>query len=210
MCLHNHLSNKGRKPASHKGYFEKNIPPSPANWSRPLTSPTNVSQNTLSPSAFDYDSDPRPLKIFISLLEVSLEQHLAVHIGSLNFLPHRTMNPQGQTESAVPQYPDSRLVLDISKVQLDKQINCPMIPAMSDPRRNCRDTYFGFRDLLDPLNLLIRHDIVVPDDVRTVPLILLFEGGNEQLWCSVAMVIPTEKPLLPLRCLKSTEQQALS
>lgn len=81
---------------------------------------------------------------------------------------------------------------------------------MRDPRRTCRDTYFGFRDLLDLLDFLIRHDVVVPDDVRTVPLVLLFEGGNEQLWRPVAMVVPTEKPLLPPGRLGSTEQQALS
>lgn len=45
----------------------------PDQRSQPLTS-TNVSQNTLSPSAFDYVSDPWPLKIFTGLLEVSLEQ----------------------------------------------------------------------------------------------------------------------------------------
>ena len=81
---------------------------------------------------------------------------------------------------------------------------------MSDPRRTCRDTYFGFCELLDPLDLLVRHDVVVPDDVRAVPLVLLFEGGDEQLGRPVAVVVPTEKPLLPLGCLQSTEQQAPS
>ena len=81
---------------------------------------------------------------------------------------------------------------------------------MSDPRRTCRDTYFGFCELLDPLDLLVRHDVVVPDDVRAVPLVLLFEGGDEQRGRPGAVVVPTDKPLLPLGCLQSTEQQAPS
>ena len=56
---------------------------------------------------------------------------------------------------------------------------------------------FGFRNLLDPLDFLVRHDVVVPDDVRAVPFILLLEEGDEQLRHPVAMVIPTEEPLLP-------------
>lgn len=64
--------------------------------------------------------------------------------------------------------------------------------------------------MIDPLDFLVRHDIVVPDDVWTVPLILLFERGDEQLWRPIAMVVPTEKPLLPSGCLGSTEQQALN
>lgn len=122
----------------------------------------------------------------------------------LNFLPHWTH--KGQTESAAPEYPNSKLMLDTS--QAGEATNCPTVPGMSDPRRACRDTYFGFSNLLDPVDLLIRHDIVVPDDVWAIPFVLLFEGGDEQLWCSVAMVVPAEKPLLPPRCLGSTEQQA--
>lgn len=85
-----------------------------------------------------------------------------------------------------------------------------MAPGLSGLRRNGGDTYFGFRNLLDPLDFLVRHDVVVPDDVRAVPLILLFEGGNEQLRHPVAMVIPTEEPLLPSGGLGNTEQQALN
>lgn len=123
------------------------------------------------------------------------------------------MNPESHTESAVPEHLDSRLVLGISKGQKSKQTNHPMIHPMIQgirhPGRNCRDTYFGFRDLLDPLDFLIRHDIIIPDDMRAVPLILLFEGGDEQLWCPVAMVVPTEKPLLPPGSLGSIHSNRL-
>lgn len=67
-------------------------------------------------------------------------------------------------------------------------------------------TYFGFCNLLDLPDFLVRHDIVEPD-VWAVPFILLFEGGDDQLGRPVAIMVPTEKPLLPLWCLGSTEQQ---
>lgn len=99
---------------------------------------------------------------------------------------------------------------DISRGQLGEQPNCPMAPGLSGLRRNGGDTYFGFRNLLDPLDFLVRHDVVVPDDVRAVPFVLLLEGGDEQLRHPVAMVIPTEEPLLPSGGLGNTEQQALN
>ncbi|XP_051057585.1 CLIP-associating protein 2 isoform X14 [Phodopus roborovskii] len=56
--LHNHLRNTGNGTQSSMGSpLTRPTPRSPANWSSPLTSPTNTSQNTLSPSAFDYDTE---------------------------------------------------------------------------------------------------------------------------------------------------------
>ncbi|XP_057622221.1 CLIP-associating protein 2 isoform X14 [Chionomys nivalis] len=56
--LHNHLRNTGNGTQSSMGSpLTRPTPRSPANWSSPLTSPTNTSQSTLSPSAFDYDTE---------------------------------------------------------------------------------------------------------------------------------------------------------
>ncbi|XP_036047935.1 CLIP-associating protein 2 isoform X12 [Onychomys torridus] len=56
--LHNHLRNTGNGTQSSMGSpLTRPAPRSPANWSSPLTSPTNTSQTTLSPSAFDYDTE---------------------------------------------------------------------------------------------------------------------------------------------------------
>ncbi|XP_076433372.1 CLIP-associating protein 2 isoform X26 [Peromyscus maniculatus bairdii] len=56
--LHNHLRNTGNGTQSSMGSpLTRPTPRSPANWSSPLTSPTNTSQTTLSPSAFDYDTE---------------------------------------------------------------------------------------------------------------------------------------------------------
>ncbi|NWU66182.1 CLAP2 protein, partial [Pterocles burchelli] len=56
--LHNHLRNTGNSGQGSLGSpLTRPTPRSPASWSSPLTSPTNTSQNTLSPSAFDYDTE---------------------------------------------------------------------------------------------------------------------------------------------------------
>uniref|UniRef100_A0A803Y1A3 Cytoplasmic linker associated protein 2 n=1 Tax=Meleagris gallopavo TaxID=9103 RepID=A0A803Y1A3_MELGA len=64
--LHNHLRNTGNSGQGSMGSpLTRPTPRSPASWSSPLTSPTNTSQNTLSPSklgceqmdAFDYDTE---------------------------------------------------------------------------------------------------------------------------------------------------------
>uniref|UniRef100_A0A8C2TS05 Cytoplasmic linker associated protein 2 n=1 Tax=Coturnix japonica TaxID=93934 RepID=A0A8C2TS05_COTJA len=56
--LHNHLRNTGNSGQGSMGSpLTRPTPHSPASWSSPLTSPTNTSQNTLSPSAFDYDTE---------------------------------------------------------------------------------------------------------------------------------------------------------
>ncbi|XP_066484254.1 CLIP-associating protein 2 isoform X2 [Tiliqua scincoides] len=56
--LHNHLRNTGNSSQGSMGSpLTRPVPRSPASWSSPLTSPTNTSQNTLSPSAFDYDTE---------------------------------------------------------------------------------------------------------------------------------------------------------
>ncbi|XP_074055455.1 CLIP-associating protein 2 isoform X18 [Macrotis lagotis] len=56
--LHNHLRNTGGGSQGSVGSpLTRPTPRSPANWSSPLTSPTTTAQNTLLPSAFDYDTE---------------------------------------------------------------------------------------------------------------------------------------------------------
>uniref|UniRef100_A0A3B3ZCT7 TOG domain-containing protein n=1 Tax=Periophthalmus magnuspinnatus TaxID=409849 RepID=A0A3B3ZCT7_9GOBI len=56
--LHNHLKNTGNAAQAQIGSpLTRHTPRSPASWSSPVTSPTNTSQNTPSPSAFDYDTE---------------------------------------------------------------------------------------------------------------------------------------------------------
>ncbi|MGH0124604.1 UNVERIFIED_CONTAM: hypothetical protein FKN15_019445 [Acipenser sinensis] len=64
--LQNHLWNSGNTAQLTMAFvlqaptcspLTRPTPRSPANWSSPLSSPTNTSRNTLSPSAFDYDTE---------------------------------------------------------------------------------------------------------------------------------------------------------
>ncbi|MEQ2217582.1 CLIP-associating protein 2, partial [Xenoophorus captivus] len=56
--LQNHLKNTGNMAQAPMGSpLTRHNPRSPASWSSPVTSPTNTSQNTPSPSAFDYDPE---------------------------------------------------------------------------------------------------------------------------------------------------------
>ncbi|XP_051520224.1 CLIP-associating protein 2-like isoform X26 [Myxocyprinus asiaticus] len=56
--LQNHLRNTGNTAQAPMGSpLTRHTPRSPASWSSPLTSPTNTSQNTPSPSAFEYDTE---------------------------------------------------------------------------------------------------------------------------------------------------------
>ncbi|KAK7899130.1 hypothetical protein WMY93_019983 [Mugilogobius chulae] len=56
--LQNHLKNTGNVAQAQIGSpLTRHTPKSPASWSSPVTSPTNTSQNTPSPSAFDYDTE---------------------------------------------------------------------------------------------------------------------------------------------------------
>ncbi|KAM4725446.1 CLIP-associating protein 2 isoform 3-T3 [Anableps anableps] len=56
--LQNHLKNTGNTAQAPMGSpLTRHTPRSPASWSSPVTSPTNTSQNTPSPSAFDYDPE---------------------------------------------------------------------------------------------------------------------------------------------------------
>ncbi|XP_030596609.1 CLIP-associating protein 2 isoform X2 [Archocentrus centrarchus] len=56
--LQNHLKNTGNAAQAPMGSpLTRHTPRSPASWSSPVTSPTNTSQNTPSPCAFDYDTE---------------------------------------------------------------------------------------------------------------------------------------------------------
>ncbi|XP_054909932.1 CLIP-associating protein 2 isoform X12 [Poeciliopsis prolifica] len=56
--LQNHLKNTGNTAQAPMGSpLTRHTHRTPASWSSPVTSPTNTSQNTPSPSAFDYDPE---------------------------------------------------------------------------------------------------------------------------------------------------------
>uniref|UniRef100_A0A8C2KFQ1 Cytoplasmic linker associated protein 2 n=1 Tax=Cyprinus carpio TaxID=7962 RepID=A0A8C2KFQ1_CYPCA len=97
--LQNHLRNTGNT-ASMGSPLTRHTPRSPASWSSPLTSPTNISQNTSSPSAFDYDTENmNSEEIYSSLRGVSQAiQNLSVRSQEDMTEPPRKRDGDGGEE----------------------------------------------------------------------------------------------------------------
>uniref|UniRef100_A0A8C1RE66 Cytoplasmic linker associated protein 2 n=1 Tax=Cyprinus carpio TaxID=7962 RepID=A0A8C1RE66_CYPCA len=96
--LQNHLRNTGNAPMGSP--LTRHTPRSPASWSSPLTSPTNTSQNTPSPSAFDYDTENmNSEEIYSSLRGVSQAiQNLSVRSQEDMTEPPRKRDGDGGEE----------------------------------------------------------------------------------------------------------------
>uniref|UniRef100_A0A8C2PR73 Cytoplasmic linker associated protein 2 n=1 Tax=Cyprinus carpio TaxID=7962 RepID=A0A8C2PR73_CYPCA len=100
--LQNHLRNTGNAAQAPMGSpLTRHTPRSPASWSSPLTSPTNTSQNTPSPSAFDYDTENmNSEEIYSSLRGVSQAiQNLSVRSQEDMTEPPRKRDGDGGEES---------------------------------------------------------------------------------------------------------------
>uniref|UniRef100_A0A8C1VK19 Cytoplasmic linker associated protein 2 n=1 Tax=Cyprinus carpio TaxID=7962 RepID=A0A8C1VK19_CYPCA len=97
--LQNHLRNTGNA-APMGSPLTRHTPRSPASWSSPLTSPTNTSQNTPSPSAFDYDTENmNSEEIYSSLRGVSQAiQNLSVRSQEDMTEPPRKRDGDGGEE----------------------------------------------------------------------------------------------------------------
>uniref|UniRef100_A0A8C1YE57 Cytoplasmic linker associated protein 2 n=1 Tax=Cyprinus carpio TaxID=7962 RepID=A0A8C1YE57_CYPCA len=99
--LQNHLRNTGNTAQASMGSpLTRHTPRSPASWSSPLTSPTNISQNTSSPSAFDYDTENmNSEEIYSSLRGVSQAiQNLSVRSQEDMTEPPRKRDGDGGEE----------------------------------------------------------------------------------------------------------------
>lgn len=51
----------------------------------------------------------------------------------------------------------------------------------------------GFRQLFNLLDLVVRQDVQVADDVRTVPLVLFLHGLQQETRVPVSIVVTTEQ-----------------
>ncbi|XP_046690654.1 CLIP-associating protein 2 isoform X38 [Silurus meridionalis] len=101
--LQNHLRNTGGvAPAPVGSPLTRHTPRSPASWASPLTSPTNTSQNTPSPNAFDYDTENmNSEEIYSSLRGVSQAiQNLSVRSQEDMSEPPRKREGDGEEGGA--------------------------------------------------------------------------------------------------------------
>ncbi|XP_016054326.1 PREDICTED: CLIP-associating protein 2 isoform X2 [Miniopterus natalensis] len=175
--LHNHLRNAGNGTQSSMGSpLTRPTPRSPANWSSPLTSPTNTSQNTLSPSAFDYDTENMNSEDIYSSLRGVTEA-----IQNFSFRSQEDMNEplkrdskkdDGDSMCGGPGMPDPRAggdATDSSQTALDNKASLlHSIPAHSSPRSRDYNPY-NYSDSISPFNKSALKEAMFDDDADQFP-----------------------------------------
>ncbi|KAF4024174.1 hypothetical protein G4228_015958 [Cervus hanglu yarkandensis] len=151
-------------------------PRSPANWSSPLTSPTNTSQNTLSPSAFDYDTENMNSEDIYSSLRGVTEA-----IQNFSFRSQEDMNEplkrdskkdDGDSMCGGPGMSDPRAggdATDSSQTALDNKASLlHSMPAHSSPRSRDYNPY-NYSDSISPFNKSALKEAMFDDDADQFP-----------------------------------------
>ncbi|XP_023369709.1 CLIP-associating protein 2 isoform X5 [Otolemur garnettii] len=175
--LHNHLRNTGNGTQSSMGSpLTRPTPRSPANWSSPLTSPTNTSQNTLSPSAFDYDTENMNSEDIYSSLRGVTEA-----IQNFSFRSQEDMNEplkrdskkdDGDSMCGGPGITDPRAggdAADTSQTALDNKVSLlHSMPAHSSPRSRDYNPY-NYSDSISPFNKSALKEAMFDDDADQFP-----------------------------------------
>ncbi|KAL2804143.1 CLIP-associating protein 2 isoform 17 [Daubentonia madagascariensis] len=175
--LHNHLRNTGNGTQSSMGSpLTRPTPRSPANWSSPLTSPTNTSQNTLSPSAFDYDTENMNSEDIYSSLRGVTEA-----IQNFSFRSQEDMNEplkrdskkdDGDSMCGGPGISDLRAggdATDSSQIALDNKASLlHSMPAHSSPRSRDYNPY-NYSDSISPFNKSALKEAMFDDDADQFP-----------------------------------------
>ncbi|XP_040820518.1 CLIP-associating protein 2 isoform X8 [Ochotona curzoniae] len=175
--LHNHLRNTGNGTQNSMGSpLTRPTPRSPANWSSPLTSPTNTSQNTLSPSAFDYDTENMNSEDIYSSLRGVTEA-----IQNFSFRSQEDMNEplkrdskreDGDSMCGGPGMADPRAggdATDSGQTALDNK--APLLhsaPAHSSPRSRDYNPY-NYSDSISPFNKSALREAMFDDDADQFP-----------------------------------------
>ncbi|XP_069862661.1 CLIP-associating protein 2 isoform X50 [Dipodomys merriami] len=175
--LHNHLRNAGNGTQSSMGSpLTRPTPRSPANWSSPLTSPTNTSQNTLSPSAFDYDTENMNSEDIYSSLRGVTEA-----IQSFSFRSQEDMSEplkrdprkdDGDSMCGGPGVADPRAggdATDSSQTTIDNKASLlHSMPAHSSPRSRDYNPY-NYSDSISPFNKSALKEAMFDDDADQFP-----------------------------------------
>ncbi|XP_059966119.1 CLIP-associating protein 2 isoform X3 [Mesoplodon densirostris] len=175
--LHNHLRNTGNGTQGSMGSpLTRPAPRSPANWSSPLTSPTNTSQNTLSPSAFDYDTENMNSEDIYSSLRGVTEA-----IQNFSFRSQEDMNEplkrdskkdEGDSTCGGPGMSDPRAggdATDSSQTALDNKASLlHSMPAHSSPRSRDYNPY-NYSDSISPFNKSALKEAMFDDDADQFP-----------------------------------------
>ncbi|XP_075820428.1 CLIP-associating protein 2 isoform X32 [Microtus pennsylvanicus] len=175
--LHNHLRNTGNgtQQSSMGSPLTRPTPRSPANWSSPLTSPTNTSQNTLSPSAFDYDTENMNSEDIYSSLRGVTEA-----IQNFSFRSQEDMSeplkrdPKKEDADTIcgPGMSDPRAggdATDSSQPALDNKASLlHSVPLHSSSRSRDYNPY-NYSDSISPFNKSALKEAMFDDDADQFP-----------------------------------------
>ncbi|KAM6974736.1 CLIP-associating protein 2 isoform 22-T22 [Tautogolabrus adspersus] len=137
--LQNHLKNTGNVAQASMGSpLTRHTPRSPASWSSPVTSPTNTSQNTPSPSAFDYDTENMNSEDIYSSLKGVTEaiQNFSVRSQEdMNEPIQRREGEEGDCDSRVSDFVDG------GRMALDNKTSLLNTPLLSSSPRGAREHF---------------------------------------------------------------------
>uniref|UniRef100_A0A8B9U880 Cytoplasmic linker associated protein 2 n=1 Tax=Anas zonorhyncha TaxID=75864 RepID=A0A8B9U880_9AVES len=180
--LHNHLRNTGNSGQGSMGSpLTRPTPRSPACWSSPLTSPTNTSQNTLSPSAFDYDTENMNSEDIYSSLRGVTEA-----IQNFSFRSQEDMNEPVKRDSKKEEVDSvSKLcascasgivdlragsgVSDTARTALDNKTSLlNTMPPHSSPRSRDYNPY-NYSDSISSFNKSALKEAMFDDDAEQFP-----------------------------------------
>ncbi|XP_030300328.1 CLIP-associating protein 2 isoform X18 [Calypte anna] len=175
--LHNHLRNAGNSGQGTMGSpLTRPTPRSPASWSSPLTSPTNTSQNTLSPSAFDYDTENMNSEDIYSSLRGVTEA-----IQNFSFRSQEDMNEpvkrdskkdDGDSICSASGIVDLRAgsgVSDSGRTALDNKTSLlNTMPPHSSPRSRDYNPY-NYSDGISAFNKSALKEAMFDDDAEQFP-----------------------------------------
>uniref|UniRef100_A0A8C7UFK7 Cytoplasmic linker associated protein 2 n=1 Tax=Oncorhynchus mykiss TaxID=8022 RepID=A0A8C7UFK7_ONCMY len=127
--LQNHLRNTGNAAQAPTGSpLTRHTPRSPASWSSPLTSPTNTSQNTSSPSAFDYDTENMNSEDIYSSLRGVTEAIQNFSVRSQEDMNEPVRRREGEE-------------VDGGRTALDNKTSLLNTPLLSSSPRGSRDPF---------------------------------------------------------------------
>uniref|UniRef100_A0A670ZF95 Cytoplasmic linker associated protein 2 n=1 Tax=Pseudonaja textilis TaxID=8673 RepID=A0A670ZF95_PSETE len=175
--LHSHLRNTGSGGQGPMGSpLTRPVPRSPASWSSPITSPTNTSQNTLSPSAFDYDSENMNSEDIYSSLRGVTEA-----IQNFSFRSQEDMNEpmkwdskkeDGDSICSGSGMVDLRTgagVIDTGRTALDNKTSLiNTMPPHSSPRSRDYNPY-NYSDSVGSFNKSALKEAMFDDDADQFP-----------------------------------------
>uniref|UniRef100_A0A670K2H5 Cytoplasmic linker associated protein 2 n=1 Tax=Podarcis muralis TaxID=64176 RepID=A0A670K2H5_PODMU len=178
--LHNHLRNTGNGGQGSMGSpLTRPVPRSPASWSSPITSPTNTSQNTLSPSAFDYDTENMNSEDIYSSLRGVTEA-----IQNFSFRSQEDMNEpmkrdpkkedgdsvnSGMAGSGIVDLRAGGGATDTGRTALDNKTSLlNTMPSHSSPRSRDYNPY-NYSDSVGSFNKSALKEAMFDDDAEQFP-----------------------------------------